>query len=240
MSADPLALMAEVDRATARLVATVERLDDEAVRRPSPLPGWTRGHVLTHIARNADGCTNLLTWARTGVETPQYESMARREADIAAGADRPAAEQLVDIRTAAEQFAAAVAAMPPDRWAEVVRWANGGTGPAATVVWARLREVEVHHVDLAAGYRPADWPAAFVHRLLHELARGLETNPAAPALVVHATDLGHELTVGPAATARSTVRGPGHAVAAWLAGRSTGAGLTVTPDGPLPPVPTWK
>jgi maleylpyruvate isomerase len=27
------------------------------VRAPSLLPGWTRGHVLSHIARNADGIT---------------------------------------------------------------------------------------------------------------------------------------------------------------------------------------
>ena len=54
MTADPLVLIAEVDRATARLLATARTLDDDAVRAPSPLPGWTRGHVLTHVARNAD------------------------------------------------------------------------------------------------------------------------------------------------------------------------------------------
>ena len=46
---------------------------------PSLLPGWSRGHVLTHLARNADGAVNLLTWARTGVETPQYVSQEQRE-----------------------------------------------------------------------------------------------------------------------------------------------------------------
>ena len=27
----------------------------------------------------------------------------------------------------------------------------------------RLREVEIHHVDLGLGYQPTDWPEAYVH-----------------------------------------------------------------------------
>ena len=60
MTTDPLALMGEVDRATDRMLRTAATLDDAAVAAPSPLPGWTRGHVLTHLARNADGLGNLL------------------------------------------------------------------------------------------------------------------------------------------------------------------------------------
>ena len=41
------------------------RMAGEAFRAPSALPGWTRAHVLTHLARNADAMVNLLTWART-------------------------------------------------------------------------------------------------------------------------------------------------------------------------------
>ena len=56
------------------------------------LPGWTVGHVLTHVARNADAYTNLLTWARTGVETPAYASPEAREALLRAFSEvrRPA------------------------------------------------------------------------------------------------------------------------------------------------------
>ena len=86
MTADPLVLLPEIDRATARLLATARKLDDADLAAPSRLPGWTRGHVLAHLARNADGCVNLLTWARTGIETPQYASDERRDADIETGA----------------------------------------------------------------------------------------------------------------------------------------------------------
>ena len=56
--------------ATERLLATADALTGDQVREPSLLPGWTRGHVLTHVARNADGLRNLLIWARTGTEIP--------------------------------------------------------------------------------------------------------------------------------------------------------------------------
>jgi maleylpyruvate isomerase len=74
--ADPAAAAAELSArlaaATQRLQDTVAGLTDQQAREPSLLPGWSRGHVLTHLARNADSLRNLLIWARTGVETPQY------------------------------------------------------------------------------------------------------------------------------------------------------------------------
>src|SRR5215467_3321073 len=93
--------------ATGRLLATATALSDARAREPSRLPGWTRGHVLTHIARNADGMVNLLTWARTGTQTPMYASAESRAADIEAGAGRPAADLSADLRSSAVAFAAA-------------------------------------------------------------------------------------------------------------------------------------
>src|SRR5689334_3396068 len=164
MTADPLVLLPEIDRATARLLATARTLDDAAVAAPSLLPGWTRGHVLAHVARNADACVRLLTWARTGEPRHQYESAAARAAEIEADAGRTADEHAADLAASAERIDEAVAQMPPDAWAAPVGWLNGRTTPAAYVTWSRLREVEVHHADLGAGYRPADWPPPFVHR----------------------------------------------------------------------------
>ena len=82
--------------ATERLLTTATALSDAQVREPSSLPGWTRGHVLTHIARNADGLGNLLIWARTGTETPMYPSARSRGDDIEAGAcpDQQVAEPI--------------------------------------------------------------------------------------------------------------------------------------------------
>jgi maleylpyruvate isomerase len=238
VTADPLVLSREVDAATARLLAAAAGLDgDDAVAAPSLLPGWTRGHVLTHVARNADGLANLLTWARTGVVTPQYASPEQRERDIEAGAPRPLAAQLTDLRESAAHFATAVEAMPAEAWGVVLDLPERPQRPA-TVVWRRLREVEVHHVDLAAGYAHTDWPAAFGHRLLHEVITGFAGREDAPAMVLRPDDTGHELTVGDPAGAPA-IAGTASALAAWLTGRSTGADLVVSPRGPLPTPPGW-
>src|SRR5580658_6811383 len=93
-----------IDDATARLAATSEGLTDEDAAAPSLLPGWTRGHVLTHIARNADGLRNLLIWARTGVQTPQYASAEARETEISAGSGRTASELAADIASSAKEL----------------------------------------------------------------------------------------------------------------------------------------
>ena len=170
MISDPLGLAEDIDRATQALLTTAGGLDDSSVAGASLLPDWSRGHVLAHIARNADGAVNLLTWARTGVETPQYASQEQRNLDIEAGAPRGAADQLADLTAACARFADAVAQMPAEAWTVEVRWTAGNQAPAARVMWSRLREVEIHHVDLGAGYTPADWPEAFTLRLLRETA----------------------------------------------------------------------
>lgn len=231
MSTDPLVLLADVDRATTRLLDSAAALDGDP-SAPSLLPGWTRGHVLTHVARNADGLTNLLTWARTGVKTPQYASWEQREADIGAGATRPWPEQIDDVRASADRFAAAAAALDVADWAVLLDLPHGPQ-PAAMIPWRRLREVEVHHVDLGAPYGPADWPESFAHRVLHEVAGGL----SGISLTLRAAEVGHPLAIGDGGPPE--VAGPAYALAAWLAGRSSGASLSVSPAGPLPPVPEW-
>src|ERR1051326_147069 len=108
--------LARLAAATARLLATATALSDAQAREPSLLPGWTRGHVLAHLARNADGMVNLLRWARTGTETPMYASAEGRAADIEAGAGRPAADLTADVRESAATLATEAAAMPDDAW----------------------------------------------------------------------------------------------------------------------------
>ncbi len=75
MTTDPLLLMGEVDAATSRLLRTAASFDAADLAAASLLPGWTRGHVLAHVARNADGFVNLLTAARTGEALPMYASL---------------------------------------------------------------------------------------------------------------------------------------------------------------------
>ncbi|PZV90872.1 maleylpyruvate isomerase [Micromonospora phaseoli] len=234
---DPLLLTGEVDDATARLLRTAAGFAAADLGAPSLLPGWSRGHVLAHLARNADGFVNLLTSARTGEQIPMYASAAARTADIEAGALRPPEEQLDDLRRSADRFAEAVAAMPVPAWAATVE-TRRGPWPAALLVWGRLRELEIHHVDLIAGYRLADWSPNFGHRLLHEVASGFAKRDDAPAMVLRFDGSSHELVIGDRDRA-PVVAGSAAELAAWLTGRDAGTTLTVTPDGQLPRPPEW-
>ncbi|MET0423972.1 MAG: maleylpyruvate isomerase family mycothiol-dependent enzyme [Actinoplanes sp.] len=238
MTMDPLVLLTDVDRATEDLLRTAADLEPAEVGRASLLPGWTVGHVLTHVARNADGYTNLLTWARTGVETPMYPSATARDEGIEAGAGRPLREQIEDIRAAHDRFADAAAAMPAEAWTfRLPSLAQFPSQPAAAVPWARLREITVHHVDLGAGYRPADWTDAFALRLLREIVTD-PTGTATP-MVLRPYGIEHPLTIGDAPDL-PVIGGPTKALAAWLTGRGDGADLTVSPDGELPTPARWR
>ncbi|MEO3782844.1 maleylpyruvate isomerase N-terminal domain-containing protein [Actinocorallia sp. B10E7] len=168
---DRAALIQQIDDATGRLLATAGRLTDEEVRRPSLLPGWTRGHVLTHVARGGDALRNLLVWARTGVETQAYASREARDEAIEAGSGRPAAEHVKDIAGSAEAFRSEVAAMPEDSWEFTLRVPGIPDLPAEEVLLRRLVELELHHADLGAGYLPSGWPSFFKELALPEPMR---------------------------------------------------------------------
>lgn len=152
----------DVRRAQLALDDGLESLTDTEARRPSLLPGWTIGHVLTHIARNADGMRAMIEGAAVGEVRPQYPGGAeQRNDDIAAGADRPARELIADVRTAGSAFLEACSALPAEGWAGVGE-SFGGRVALVDVPWRRLREVSIHHVDLGLGYTWNDLPAAFV------------------------------------------------------------------------------
>jgi len=154
----------------ARLLRWVADLDDDGARAPSRLPGWSRGHLVTHLARNADSVVRRLAAAREGRVADQYEGgAAGRAAEIEVGAPRSAADLLADLRTACAEVDVALAAHPEDRWGDLSRGVDGDEAPVATLPFRRWREVEVHLVDLDVGYEPSDWPAALVERWLPEL-----------------------------------------------------------------------
>jgi maleylpyruvate isomerase len=160
-----------IDDETRRLLEGAARLGDQDMRRPSLLPGWTRGHVLTHLARGGEALRNLLSWARTGVETPAYASQEARNAAIEEGSGRPAAELLADVSQSATAFGDAVHMMPEDAWGVTVSALNIPELPIEEVLVRRITELVVHHTDLDIGYRAADWPAAYLDMHLPEPMR---------------------------------------------------------------------
>jgi maleylpyruvate isomerase len=151
----------QIDDATQRLLGAARVIAEPDLRAPSLLPGWTRAHVLAHLARGADAMRNLLIGARSGQERPAYASKQAREAGIEDGAGRTAKELMADLASSATAFRTVMRQLPDDAWHVPVRILDSAPFPAAQLLTRRLVEVELHHCDLGTGYGPGDWPAAF-------------------------------------------------------------------------------
>jgi maleylpyruvate isomerase len=220
------------------LAEAVAGLDDAAIAEPSRLPGWTRGHLVTHLARNADALRNLLDWGRTGVAHPMYSSRNARAADIEAGSGRPAAEQRADLTAAVARLVAELNAYPPNRWDVPVR--GGTTGrilPVSEVPWLRVREVWLHSVDLDVGVPLSAMPDAVAERLCGENLASYSARDDAPAVVVTLLPGGGRTRFGADSATAVEVRGSARELVGWLTGRSRDALAT---DGtPAPELPPW-
>jgi len=235
---DPLTdLLAEQTRL---LVRTAHGLDDPAARAPSLCPPWTRGHVLTHLARNADGLRNVAHSAVTGELVPMYLSAAARNADVEAGAGRPARELAEDVEASATLLDEELRRVPDDAVDLEVPSGRGPTIRVGNVPWVRLREVVYHHVDLDAGYGFADAPQDVLVAGLRECVPRL-TDLATPLEVT--AELGGVadpvvLHLG-TGTPRLAVGGSAWDVLAWLTGRSRGDGVRTDSGAALPTLPAW-
>ncbi|GAA3832717.1 maleylpyruvate isomerase family mycothiol-dependent enzyme [Streptomyces coacervatus] len=219
-----------------RLEQTVDALPLTAVAEPSALPGWTRGHLLTHLARNADALVNLLTWARTGIRTPMYASPEQRGADIEAGAGRPLAEQRTDVRESAARFRKAAEALTDDAWSATVVSGQGREIPASQVPWLRAREVWIHLVDLDVGVGMETLPPDLAWALVQDVA-GWMSARIGEGVGAQLTADGFGTVALGTPSSGVTVSGPPYALATWLTGRDGSEELHVT--GELPVIPRW-
>jgi maleylpyruvate isomerase len=161
----------QIDDATQRLLSAARVITEPDLRQPSLLPGWTRAHVLAHLARNADALRNLLIGARSGQDRPAYASSEARDADIERDAAQQARDLASDVADSAMALRTVARQLPDQAWTYPVRVLDSAPFPAAQVLTRRLVEVELHHCDLAAGYGPADWPDTFVSLELAEPMR---------------------------------------------------------------------
>jgi maleylpyruvate isomerase len=173
------------------------------------LPGWTVGHVATHIARNAEGHIRMLAAAARGEVAAMYPGgREQRTSDIEAGSRRSAAELIADVTATANELAATWASMPVEAWSgrgDLV----GGEVVVSDLPFIRWREVAVHHSDLAIGFTWSDWDPEYVRV---ELVRS--TMLWASRKPMGMTDLPPQaLSVPP------------HHRAAWLLGRAEIEGL---------------
>jgi maleylpyruvate isomerase len=221
------------------LLGAASRVSDDRLPEPAALPSWSRAHLLTHLARNADALCNLLTWARTGVETPMYADPARRAADVEAGASREAAVIRDDFEASIGRLYAAVSSLPVDAWSYPIRTVQGRQLPVSAVPWLRCREVWVHAVDLDAGATFDALPADFVEALLADSLALFATRTQFSPVIVQA--LGSSLSTRIGGDGDPVlVRGTARDLLPWVLGRAdAGRGRLDSSAGDLPELPAW-
>lgn len=221
--------VAEVRAAHRRFVTAVSGLTTDQLTAPTALPGWTRAHVIAHVADAGHAFANLTELALRGELTALFPGGgAERDERIEKLAPSPDLMAHLDSGTA--RLEKAWEAAGPADWSRPVRFRNGDL---AGTVFARWREVWIHLVDCAVGVTPADWPAELAAHSIDFLWSRL---PAGVTLV--ATDTGqrweppHTAPVADAPTPEAatsgttTLSGAVRDVAAWLAGREPGHALT--------------
>jgi maleylpyruvate isomerase len=226
-----------IEVSTDLLLVSVEAMTKEDVRGPTLLPDWSRGHLLTHIARSADSLGRLVEWARTGIEQKQYASEETRAAQIQAGARRSPAELAADIRQSAVAFEQAARSLPESARYFKLRLRSGVPVTAERLLFVRLREVEVHHVDLDVGYTWADIPPDVTTAVIDDIVATLSKREGpVPAVRLVATDVELVREIG---LRGPVLTGEQADLLAWLSGRSPGVGLTVTGADEVPPAAHW-
>jgi maleylpyruvate isomerase len=156
------------------LRSVLSEVGDAEVRCASNLPGWSVGHVLTHLARNAEATCRQVHAALRSEVIDQYEGgRAGREAEIEAGANRDAAALRDDATRWSLTLDDLFRSLPDDVWARPVRTGAGDEIPVALLPFRRWWEVEVHLVDLGLTTRASDWTDGLVNKALPRLLAGL-------------------------------------------------------------------
>ncbi len=210
MDAAQRELSDQIDQATQRLLGTARILTEPDLRAASLLPGWTRAHVLGHVARGADAMRHLLVGVRSGQDRSAYAGSQAWQADIEYRAGLGPRELADDLADSAMALRTVTRQLPDERWQLPVLIPGSASFPAAELLVRRLAEVELHHCDLGAGYTPADWPPVFATMELAEPMRSQRQDRLTPTRTAQPL-----APVRPPAPYRANQRLPG----SWLGTR---------------------
>jgi maleylpyruvate isomerase len=222
---------------TAFLLEFVFWLSDAELRAPSSLPGWSRAHIIGHLARNAEALLRLASWARSGVECPMYASPAQRNDDIETSAQKPVDTLRTEVVHTAAELESVLQEFDNTAWHATLRSAQGRQIEATELPWMRIREVWLHAIDLGAGAQLTDLPADLCEALIDDAAATVSSRDNCPSALLEPADSKRRWLLGAADEPWVTLRGSTCEILGWLTGRSSGAHLTATCSAGPTPVP---
>lgn len=219
-----------------RLVRTVDGFADEDWATPSLLPGWSRAHVVAHLALNGEALRDVLKGVVEAEPVPMYESQEKRDSDIEELAGADPADLRGRLLAVLTTFQDAMRALPESAWAGRFERTPGGQElPLQALPLMRVREIEIHHADLGAGYTPDQWPSTFAETVVDGMVKRLDPEPA---FRVTPLDSERSWEVGEVGEQSSIVTGPVAQLAWWLTGRAPGDQVACS-RGDLPTIGPW-
>jgi len=226
---DPADLRAALDAGQTRLRGLLPDLTWDALRAPSALPGWTRGHVLTHIEGVGLALARQARYALRGKLIEVYDGgRATRDAAIEAGHGRSAPQLAAALGSALDEIEASWSAVGPADWDRPVSYRDGTLLIAGLAWW---RELEIHTADALLGPGTDDWSPDLCAHLIDQLSARI---PDGVRLTLTTADGALQWTSGSGRPV--AVQGRLTDLAAWLAGRIPIHPLT---GDPLPELGSW-
>lgn len=211
-SPTPAGLLAELHTAATALAAGLDRIPDGGERAPSTLPGWTRGHLLAHVAGICDALARQVEYGRRGETVELYDGgMEGRNRAIDLAAGHSLEQHREDVAAAVQRALAAFDALTDGDRQTRIAFRDGVIFDAGLALW---RELVIHTADLDAGTGPETWNRQFCSHLFDFLAARV---PAGRRLVLQPVAL-PPLAIG-AGGSTVVVSGMVTDIAAWLAGR---------------------
>lgn len=234
----PDTLLTELHKAADAAASAAGKLTDEDVLAPSNLPGWTRGHVLAHIAGISTAMARQLEYAARGETVELYDGgQDGRSNAINAAAGHDAAAHQTDLQAALDRVLKAFGSLagpeepepagprdnsesnagtPGATWQTPIAYRGGVAFDGGLALW---RELVIHTSDLGTGPGPEAWSRPFCEHLFDFLSARV---PVEDKLVLQPLGL-PPVTIG--SGGRSTVvSGMITDIAAWLAGREPSLG----------------
>ncbi|MBP1235000.1 maleylpyruvate isomerase [Arthrobacter sp. PvP102] len=213
----PDALLAELHKAADVVASQAGKLTEEDVTAPSLLPGWTRGHVLAHLAGISNAMARQLEFAGRGETVELYDGgFEGRTKAIEMSAGHTLEQHRADVDSALERALRAFDSLDAGGWQAPISYRGGVALDGGMALW---RELVIHASDLNTGRGPESWSRPFCEHLFDFLSARV---PDGQRFVLQALGL-PPVTIG--AGNRSTViSGMLTDIAAWLAGREPSLG----------------
>ncbi|MFJ6213758.1 maleylpyruvate isomerase family mycothiol-dependent enzyme [Streptomyces sp. NPDC092296] len=226
------ARLREIGAAHQRLRTAVAQITEQQAREPIELPGWTRGHVLIHLADLSQAFARQARYALEGRTIEVYDGgRPTRDKSIEANHGRPVDWLRAQLEAGLTALDKSWSALSPQDWDRPCAYRNS-TLEATQLAW--WRESALHSVDLAVGYRSEEWSPALSSHVVAFLQPRLSEETAVTLI---AEDTGEQWQHGTGAPV--TVRGDLRSLAAWISGRPYAAAPRADGGADLPELNAW-